>query len=298
MATAGFNISVLTPSPQDIMETTWWQVYGYLYQALIKFGPLFLIIGLNLAMVARLRRIWRRRRELKERMMTRSRPEASSTGTAWRTPETTATANCERDNSVLNSTNENPTAHTLGRRKRKRRRRRKKQVVVERPSSSIIATAENKEDSRRTGKKHGKDADHHQHHRELRMTTLLLSTAASHALLTIPGSVGFLFYTNFPDLWSDFDGRSLYNSVSNCLYAVKYSKNFFLYCATDADIRRATADLFRDSWRCLGRCLRCRCWRCAEACRCREVKKRRSKEREVTTETNPAWVVTVQETLG
>ena len=35
----------------------------------------------------------------------------------------------------------------------------------------------------------------------------------------------------------------MYNSVSNSLNALKYSKNFYLYCVTNPDIRKATVAL-------------------------------------------------------
>lgn len=57
----------------DVTETVYWDVYGYVYQVVIKFGPLIIIFALNVATVVRLRKVWRRRIELVERAEMRSR---------------------------------------------------------------------------------------------------------------------------------------------------------------------------------------------------------------------------------
>ena len=43
--------------------------------------------------------------------------------------------------------------------------------------------------------------------KEVKMTVLLIVMAVSHGLLTMPGNVAYLCYTNFPEAWSNFQGR-------------------------------------------------------------------------------------------
>ncbi len=80
------------------MEKRWWKAYGYIYQALIQVGPLTAIIALNAATALRLRRVWGRRRALRERCAeaatvtgaTATGQENSAPlqkGAVWSTPE-------------------------------------------------------------------------------------------------------------------------------------------------------------------------------------------------------------------
>ncbi len=63
------------------------------------------------------------------------------------------------------------------------------------------------EEARTRERRRRRRAEERRRRRELGMTCTLLATAVSHAVLTIPGSIGFLLYTNFPELWDDFEGR-------------------------------------------------------------------------------------------
>ena len=67
----------------------------------------------------------------------------------------------------------------------------------------------------------------------------------SHAVLTAPFNFGFLVFTNATDLWRDFEYRGLYDSIATSLYMVKYAKNFFLYCITNTEIRKATLEMIK-----------------------------------------------------
>ncbi len=78
------------------MEKRWWKAYGYIYQALIQVGPLTAIIALNAATALRLRRVWGRRRALRERCaeaatVTGATPTAQENSApakaVWSTPE-------------------------------------------------------------------------------------------------------------------------------------------------------------------------------------------------------------------
>ena len=54
--------------------------------------------------------------------------------------------------------------------------------------------------------------------------------------------------------YSSFTLRSTFASVSNVLYALNYSKNFYLYCMVHEDIRRVAMEKLRDLHRKLKNC--------------------------------------------
>ena len=80
---------------------------------------------------------------------------------------------------------------------------------------------------------------------ERKISILLIVMALSHAVLTAPFNFGFLVFTNATDLWRDFEYRGLYDSIATSLYMVKYAKNFFLYCITNTEIRKATLEMIK-----------------------------------------------------
>lgn len=77
------------------------------------------------------------------------------------------------------------------------------------------------------------------------MTALLLVTAFSHVLLSLPGDCGFYMLTNLPEQWMNFENRALYNSISNILITIKHAKNFYLFLCTSPDILEATKACIR-----------------------------------------------------
>ena len=48
-------------------ETEAWAVYGYVFQVVVRFSPTAAIFGFNVAMVIKLRRVWDKRRALREK---------------------------------------------------------------------------------------------------------------------------------------------------------------------------------------------------------------------------------------
>ena len=116
--------------------------------------------------------------------------------------------------------------------------------------------------------------------RQFKLNSLLVTLAFFHCVTTLPGNVSFVMWTIFPEVYSKFDGRyfsmrllyttydilklnqkhfsftfrSTFASVSNVLYALNYSKNFYLYCMVHEDIRRVAMDKLRDLHRKLKNC--------------------------------------------
>ena len=255
-----------THATSSIMDEVWWKVYGYAYQVLVKGLPFVLIFSLNIAMVVKLRKVWRQRRELKERSRAkleehRRRRMAMTaevqvgvtnrisvisgntltvpdmkTGSKTLSDELTLTSELPTlsrkpsiystfENSSNSNASQNPPRSDAGSatQERRKNRRKKKIALFGLPSK----------ESRR----------------ELKLSILLIVMAISHGVLTTPGNISYFMYTNFPEAWAKFEGASIYRSVANSLNAVKYAKNFYLYCVTNPEISAATAALFKTAFR-------------------------------------------------
>lgn len=92
--------------------------------------------------------------------------------------------------------------------------------------------------------------------KETRMTILLLSIVFCHICLTMPSNLSYFLWTVFPDFWADYDGRVLFEAVSDVLCCINYSLNFYLYCVACKEIRDGVKDLWNSCWVC---CCLCNC---------------------------------------
>ncbi len=236
----------------DVTSSDLWQVFGYVYMVVIKVIPVTLIIVLNMAMIAHLRKIWQRRKNLKdnarkrfendielsrERSSRMVRAGGASHGGQDTSKGTNGLAVLEvpksgivrrKDSLVLSphpaSTNPPITSAIIS--------NINYEISSEMPSRSATSLANSgfAQESVVTSS-------------EFRMSVLLVVLTFTHAAFTLPASVAFFLFTNFPDVWLSFDGRGVYNSVANLFLSIKFSKNFFLYFATNRDVRRATMRL-------------------------------------------------------
>ena len=76
------------------------------------------------------------------------------------------------------------------------------------------------------------------------MSTLLLVLALSRCVLTLPGNLIFVLQSFWPLAHLRFKDTRAYRelgAVSEVLFCLNYSKNFYLYCVTHKDIRLVTS---------------------------------------------------------
>lgn len=56
--------------------------------------------------------------------------------------------------------------------------------------------------------------------KEINLTVLLITTAVSSAVLAMPGNIAYLVYTNFPDVWNDFEKRCTRGKTQELTYSL------------------------------------------------------------------------------
>lgn len=78
--------------------------------------------------------------------------------------------------------------------------------------------------------------------KEMRMTTALVSVVICHVLLTLPGNTTYFLWTVFPSTWDKVPGQLIYDSVSDLLFCINYSMNFYLYCIANQEVREAVSE--------------------------------------------------------
>lgn len=252
-----------THETSDITQSQLWAIYGYIYQVIIKICPLVLIFSLNIAMVFKLRRIWKQRRKLQARtrkreeerkrlQVEREKRRRAEERYAGPGKEISIVTNTARQMMSMSNTLTVPGivscdgTSPLNSEEESGITSRRPSLVSTMDNSSSLFGKEAKPKAKGKRKKialFGMPSK--ESRKELKMSILLIVMAVSHGLLTTPGNISYFFYTNLPDQWEHFEDRSLFKSIANSLNALKYSKNFFLYCITNPDIRKATIDLFR-----------------------------------------------------